>query len=350
MADLHDVGASAEITLSKLARAEQKIEDLQEENAGRSREVEHLQRNAQLSMSDMEKRSAEEGRLVEERLRKQIVEKKKLEQLFAKEKEKHAELTKLRKHEIEVDTKRRADFAKIRHEKDEQIADLRKMIETLEVDKRLLEAETRIKEENMLSHRPHSKMMKKISKFSDASFKSVTSVTDSEATDLNAPSNVVFLPSQIQTQSRGDNTANATLFNDQDGPILHRFETRIFPSDLQFDVNLTAPVVKEHITLRDYGGCRSVCLELSGWDLIVPCTTLSTRLKQGGWCHVGVVFDWEQMLYTVLVDDNVVFCDIPFREETSRGLSVFDIYPRSSPVVAYANIRFANPEDAERRL
>ena len=357
-AELAEARARGDAAVAELQAAEEAVsggvarlreQNAQVEAAGKERDAaKETAKAAKAAAEKCRKETAARG----EKLAKVEAEVGGLKERVAAEKERADELKRLRKEQMDVDRKKTVEAAKARQKSDAVVAGLRDALETLEVEARLREAEAQAaKEEAERSrhHHHHHPIGRRASWQSSSSSSSSTSAATSTP-DRVAP---LFLPQTgvVSSGAAAGSAATAagrrseTLFNE--GPIVYNFNNRVFPNNVSLDVHLSAPVSKEHITLRDCTGARSVCLELSAFDLVVPCTTLTHRLSPHTWYSVLVCLDWEGMLFNVYVNGTLVFDDVDFRDPTEEGLSVFDVYPRTTTAVTYANICFAADTTAE---
>ena len=97
--------------------------------------------------------------------------------------------------------------------------------------------------------------------------------------------------------------------------------------------------------MRDSDGNRSVSLTLSDGMLFVPCTTLSVEMPSDAWHSTSIVFDWSQKVYSLFLGTRLLHGKLPFRDSECSDISVFDVHPRESTAVVYANIRFVGEEE-----
>ncbi len=113
------------------------------------------------------------------------------------------------------------------------------------------------------------------------------------------------------------------------------------PMGWTVDVYMVDSMGVEHMACRDSAGRRSIAFTLERGKLMCPWSrTVISQLPLGKWVRITAQIRWEEKYVSWLVDGKTAVQRQPFRDAAADEIATLDLYPRSSLVMCYANMRF----------
>eukprot|EP01062_Namystynia_karyoxenos_P081614 TRINITY_DN9004_c1_g4_i1.p1 TRINITY_DN9004_c1_g4~~TRINITY_DN9004_c1_g4_i1.p1 ORF type:complete len:700 (+),score=247.93 TRINITY_DN9004_c1_g4_i1:98-2101(+) len=252
------------------------------------------------------------------------------EAALAEERERVAHLERMRARQSEEDSSMRLQLREARAEaqrKAEELEDAQERLHAAQMDAQM---------EKIRAMPPESPFAESPRGYSIFRMTG-TSFVDPLASAEDA-SEIVFLnpPRRVETAE----TAEATLF-DEPGPLYYSVPSPLLPCQLCFDVLVSSRFVCEYISCRDSEKRRSAGLTIDRAHLRVSWgRSEAVELELGQWISVAVVFHWPYSSFSVHVGSQCICGEVPFRDKGASGVVAFDVYPRRTAAISYANIRF----------
>eukprot|EP01062_Namystynia_karyoxenos_P040203 TRINITY_DN2932_c0_g2_i1.p1 TRINITY_DN2932_c0_g2~~TRINITY_DN2932_c0_g2_i1.p1 ORF type:complete len:679 (+),score=225.74 TRINITY_DN2932_c0_g2_i1:83-2038(+) len=133
---------------------------------------------------------------------------------------------------------------------------------------------------------------------------------------------------------------HATCF-EEPGQIFYAFRPQVHPSQLLFDVMVTAATAAaEYMAVRDSSKNRAFAAVIDQGALALSGTTVRIALPVGVWLPICIRFDWQRRSCAVHAGSRRECSALPFRDRGCKGVAEFDAFPNNVSGVTYANIRF----------
>lgn len=113
------------------------------------------------------------------------------------------------------------------------------------------------------------------------------------------------------------------------------------PMGWTVDIYLVDAMGVEHMACRDQSGRRSIAWTIERGKLSCPWSrTVLAQLPVGKWVRLTAQMHWADRYVSWVLDGKTVLQRQPFRDAHAEEISTLDLYPRSSLVACYANMRF----------